>query len=533
MFSFTRYWWLALLGMLSCSRAPEPSVSSLELLEQSGDWHGSFYRIPPGRSAWPERSQPAHLLSLVLVRNATTSPQRLNLGAGQLVELGPQQERWVTIQGPMEDVIATGEFHVSRPIVARKDDRRAPVALISVDTLRFDAFQDQLMPRLTMRTGSGSHFNRAYATAPWTLPSHASVFTSQYPVDHGVRLPDHRLPQSALTLAEAFAQSGYFCVAITEGNYLGPQYQLNQGFHLYLSNPPDMMSQDPEKNSKLQVNLTVLEQLVAAFPDQPLFVFFHTYEVHCPYLDATASAEEQKLGETQWLLENEKNPPSAAEFRVIRNLYDREVRLTDRLLGTSLEKLPLDRWVMCLFSDHGEEFGEHGGLLHADTLFEEVVHVPLVFFGKGIPTEKRQELVSLIDVGPTLCDLTGVPRPASWKGTSLFEPLGESGRMVFFESYFWGPHYQVSFPRLVGLRVNAFKWIQMDWDQNRRTFCFDVDADPTEQYNLIEGTLPESVDPEALREALNLYMNQKVISEQRGALTSEQLDVMRSLGYTQ
>ena len=159
------------------------------------------------------------------------------------------------------------------------------ILVLSIDTLRYDAFTPELMPGLygLLNGSNGANFSKAYATSPWTLPSHASLFAGQYPSEHGVRLPSQKLDTSAKTLAEVLRDNGYLTTAVTEGNYLDPQFGLAQGFHRYVSNGPNMMSSDPDAVSKLAPNIEHLERHLQEYEGTgaPHFAFFHTYEVHC------------------------------------------------------------------------------------------------------------------------------------------------------------------------------------------------------------------------------------------------------------
>lgn len=415
-----------------------------------------------------------------------------------------------------------------------RDPQLANIMLISIDTLRHDAFSPQLMPNLyRIFSENGLIFERAYTPSPWTLPAHASMLTGLLPAKHGIRTSNQKLDPNIITLAEFLELSGYYNVAITEGNYVSGQFGFTQGFHLFSENPPNMMLKDPAALSKLEPNLKQLEQQLDELNNQsPIFAFLHSYEVHCPYLPHFGLLDPEQIGMTQWLLDNETKGISPAHMKQLHNLYNGEVRYTDRTLAPFVEKLiNSGEWTVILTADHGEEFGEHGGILHADTLYEEVMRVPLALAGKGIKqTDIIDTRVSLLDIVPTILHMTEPTMeavPDSMPGRNLLDP-GLKDAVFFAETYFLGPHIQAQDPRLAAIWNQDDKLIQSRNNNQYHAELYNLVNDPQERANLSESEIEKR---DALYLFLDAYLEKGETAPAVGELSAEQLEVMRTLGY--
>ncbi|PIE01300.1 MAG: hypothetical protein CSA81_12005 [Acidobacteria bacterium] len=441
----------------------------------------------------------------------------------------------------METADGVLSFETSAPVAistacfpGRAQSKRKNMLLISIDTLRQDFFNEQNMPLCYNFFREGSLFTHAYSPAPWTLPAHTSLLTSLFPSHHGVRKPEHKLSPEIDTLAKELSQLGYYNLAITEGNYLDPMYGLASGFHSYLSDPPQLDSDDPQLASKLKTNIAILEDTLKAdvFNGSiPLFVFFHTYEVHCPFLPRGSTTDPEHLGSTKWLLEHEISGFSQDDLKKLRELYGSEVQYTDRVLYNAIARLDPEKWIIVLMSDHGEEFGEHGGLLHADTLFEEVLRVPLAIEGPGILKQQVSHSVSIMDVAPTLLNLVGGIVPESWQGLDLFnlpEDINEYNRVLFSETFFLGPHIPSKDPCILAVTSSPDKFIQKRNFGEEQYWFFNLDHDPEEKQNLLP-LQPDSAD--RLKPLLQPYLSNQREAMPAGDLSDEQIKTMKSLGY--
>lgn len=307
---------------------------------------------------------------------------------------------------------------------------------------------------------------------------------------------------------------------------MSARYGVDQGFHSFFQNPPNMMASSKDV-SKLEENLAKLEELEVLYTGSPRFFFFHTYEVHCPYLPHGNLQDPKGYGQTQWLLDNEGNIEDPQIYSHLKDLYKAEVQFLDEHLSKAIERFLARGFLIILTSDHGEEFGEHGGLLHADTLYEEVTHIPFAMAGmnrKGVV----QSFGSIIDIAPTLLNQLSIPIPEDWQGQDLLATDIQT-RPIFSDSSFLGPHIPAQDPRILAIWQEQDKLIRTKNFEEFKAEFYRLELDPTEAQNLFEKERERS---EALFLYLKAYEKRKgAVADLAGELTEEELETMRSLGY--
>ncbi|MEW6747638.1 MAG: sulfatase [Planctomycetota bacterium] len=341
-------------------------------------------------------------------------------------------------------------------------DNRPNIILISVDTLRADALGSFGYPRATTPhldafLNEAVVLRAAYAPEPHTLPSHVSLFTALHPRSHGVEgrmLGATPLAQGIETLATVLGKAGYTNAAFVNTGFLHPAFGLARGFehydyfhHAEANKGGDVTAFGRSAGA---TNRAVLEWLDGT-RSRPFFLFVHYYDVHSdwerlPY-DAPESyrrmfcspEEERALGlqdgepgGSLFLLEVNKGSVSLrpSEVEHIRALYDAGVRYTDDAFGELLRELSqrglCEDSLIVVLADHGEEFMEHGKMLHSQ-LFEECVRIPAgVRFPRsaGITPQEVLARVRIVDFMPTILDFLHLDPPASIQGASLM-PLIE------------------------------------------------------------------------------------------------------------
>lgn len=309
------------------------------------------------------------------------------------------------------------------------------VIVFDIDTLRADGLSiygnpRETSPRLDEFARSGARFEWAFSQAPYTLPSQTSILTSLYPWSHGVLKDNDRLGEEAVTLAEEFLAAGWETAAFVDGGFLKAEYGLSQGFETFVD-----------------VNgggVASLEEPVFAWlrgrSRRPFFLFLHTYDVHSPYapppelhrrFTESLAAPTPGFEPSSEVLESirashwgtEPRSLSAADIAYARALYDAEVAWVDEWFGRLLDELEraglLDRAVVAVVSDHGEEFQEHGSVLH-EKLYATVTRVPLLIRAPGgAKGTVVSSVVETIDLMPTLLDLAGIEPPESLQGRTL------------------------------------------------------------------------------------------------------------------
>jgi arylsulfatase A-like enzyme len=269
--------------------------------------------------------------------------------------------------------------------------------LITVDALRHDAKLPLTWSKLGRRC---RRFERAYATSHGTTDAVYSLMRSRFSSQGQFsRIGEFTMPMNdhSPTLPELLGAEGYATSAVVFHHRFDPRMKLTRGFdHVWIAEARREIIQGIAAPSTIAQAVRWHETAHA-----PWFSWVHFYDVHAPYLD-------------------HGRPVSSA-----REAYDAEVDYTDAKIVEFLEALgdDLDRAAVILTSDHGEAFGEHGTFLHANTLFEEELRVPLWVCPPDARSETLDVAVSGIDVAPTILSWANVGRPASFLGRSLLGPL--------------------------------------------------------------------------------------------------------------
>lgn len=332
-----------------------------------------------------------------------------------------------------------------------RPSRPPNVLLIVVDTLRADrlgAYGNRrgLTPFLDELAKRGTVFTNAYAPSSWTCPSVASLLTSRYATQHGVVAFESKLADEEVTVAEALAPLGYLAGGFSANFRLTKQYGYAQGFEqwrVYLNQGrgPRKPRGDLLRRDATNWVRTVQQRT----PGRPVLLYLQYMEPHSPYEPAepyrsrfrrNGNDAVDEGGATAKLLKligGSKNL-SAAEIDLLESLYDGEVASVDeeiRLLFGELEKTGfLHHAVVIITADHGEEFNEHGQVLHGITLYNTAIRVPLIISAPGYRGgQVVPQNVSLIDLAPTLLELVGLAREPRFEGRSLV-PLMTPGSVI-------------------------------------------------------------------------------------------------------
>ena len=376
------------------------------------------------------------------------------------VNLAPQQ-----ISLPLVPLAVDSNFLVSSLLPLRSGALAGHnLLIVTIDTTRPDRLgfygNDEIAtPNLDRLASRGAVFTRALATAPITLPSHASILTGRYPHHHGVRtngLPP--LESGETTLAEVLAEHGYDTAAFVSSFILEKQFGLAQGFGRY----------DDETHSESAVmgyserradrtTDRALEWLRRSGP-RPFFLWVHYYDPHASY-----------------------SPPEPFEDSSA-NDYDGELAFVDQQVGRLLEGVAAssdEDALVVVTSDHGESFGEHGEQSHGFLVNEATLRIPLIVTTtRGLSTPVRiDELVSQVDLMPTVLSLFGLPAPAGLDGEDLTEHA-EPARVVVAEAHYGEAIY--GWARLAAIYQGDFKYV----DGPSPKF-YDLASDPAEQINLV------------------------------------------------
>jgi arylsulfatase A-like enzyme len=363
---------------------------------------------------------------------------------------------------------------------ARQQPRRATaparpnVLLVSIDSLRADhlgsyGYARDTSPTIDALAREGVLFENAISPAPWTVPAHMTLLTGLPPEVHDVVSVRQKLSPDAVTLAEVLQGAGYETAAFVSGPTVMAHFGFDQGFALY---DQSLVERQP-KRAGGAVSSPGLVDLVSAWLDRwseagrraPFFVFLHMWDVHYDYVPPREYVERFDPGytgdvdtrnfETNERLRRDMDP---RDLQHVVALYDGEIRFTDDHLARLVARLRalgvLDDTIVVVTSDHGEEFFEHGQKGHAKTLYDEVLHVPLVVrYPRRIASGQRIAApVRLMDVAPTILGLADVPTPEGF-GASELSP---EHRFADLTPHVAGRHPQ-PVPALAAFSVN--RWL--------------------------------------------------------------------------
>ncbi len=419
------------------------------------------------------------------------------------------------------------------------------LVLISLDTLRADflgsyGYERPTSPTLDALAREGVAFEAAISPAPWTLPAHASLLTGLYPSRHGTRGEGQGLAAGVGTLAEWLAASGFDTAAFVNSHYLSERYGLQRGFATFRYAREFDAPPGPSPIGDWAVAWLGAERR------EPFFLFLHFYDTHRDYAplprferlfarpyqgEITGSRREIRR------FRRGRLRVDAADARRLTDLYAAEIRQVDETLArvlAALEASPAGgRTLVVVTSDHGEEFLDHGALGHGRTHYDEVLRVPLILRGPGLPRGLRvAEPVSLVDLAPTLLAQFGVPAPAGldgldlsplWRGAAP-EPL--SGRALFAEADRRDGRHDL----LRSVRKGRFKLILERASGDAA--LYDLAADPGETRDLAA----ENAEAAAwLRADLERFAEATPLQAPRAlpALTDETRRQLEALGYVQ
>jgi len=299
------------------------------------------------------------------------------------------------------------------------------ILLVVIDTLRADAasaygITEGTTPAFDALAAAGQLYTRAYAPSPWTLPSHASLFTGNPIDDHGVGLHGRVvLPEDVSTLAERLNTAGYQTAAFSENALISRVFGFEQGFeHFSVRTAEEQLA----ANQKLVIDVAdeLARWLEVRDPERPFFVFINLYDPHEPYAVraenpflpvGTTTADARRLkagGRTSHLICNRL--PSQSELHILHGLYLGEVASADRKLKAILTLLgdqSASDLITVVTSDHGEHFGEHGLLDHEFSVRDTVLRIPLVVHGPALAPAIIERPVELHDVTRSLLGWAG------------------------------------------------------------------------------------------------------------------------------
>ena len=388
---------------------------------------------------------------------------------------------------------------------------RPNVILISIDCLRSDhlwtyGYSRNTTPSIDVFAEDGVVFETAVSTSSWTLPTHMSMLTGLPPSIHGAT-KTRMLHESVPYLPVLLAESGYRVDALVSVPTLSQEYGFDRGFHSYrfYFNPGASHTVDAAID------------LLGKGDRQSHFLFLHLIDVHWPY--ALPKEFRERFGERppdiSDLLKQIRKcvPPSGqAEIDHAVNLYDGAIAYVDRELGRFLDHVKAeglyDSALIILTADHGEAFYEHGYWKHTQTLYEEMVRVPLIVkWPVESPTGRVHNLVNQVDIFPTVLGAVGLESETTWARDLRRYVDGLDTKRSVVSEVSWKALETRPALFKVAFRNEQFKYVatlegpaleELDVDGIRDEELYDLRSDPGETVNLVPGSVGEpSTRPQA------------------------------------
>ncbi len=415
------------------------------------------------------------------------------------------------------------------------------VVLITLDTTRADhlgvyGYPLPTSPEIDEFARDAVVYTRAWSTAGWTLPSHASMLTGMYPLTHGAHYDEDRgekmfgtkvtrLGAGAVTIAEALKKAGYATAAFAGGPWLAPEFGLLQGYDVKVAGVEgkelDKIGK-AERQTQYDRDAEVLTDLAMDWvgkvsPSQRVHLLVNYFDPHAPY-DVQPGFE--VTGHTDpWNVEQAEG-------------YDSEIRYMDHHFGRLLDGLKkvgrYDNSLIIVVADHGETFSEHGLFSHGPWLYEELLHVPLIirFPGGANSGAVVDTLASTVDFFPLVAREARVPLPESAEGM-----LPERRRFVLAQGFRNKSWYAKFFGERLDRDLTAF--VRWPWKllvgSKGPSELYNIEGDPDELHDRAGETIEQELrrDLEAVRSTLAPHVDAGVAEEISPALRER----LRALGY--
>jgi arylsulfatase A-like enzyme len=430
------------------------------------------------------------------------------------------------------------------------DEREMNVLLVTIDTLRHDhcsvaGYARDTTPTLEALARQGTRMELAYAPTATTGPTHASIFTSLYPIAHGVVKNGLPLDEDHVTLAEALRDAGYVTAAVVSSFVLDAKFGYDQGFEVYEDDfDPAAATIDRTWLEDVQVEgafdqpadraTVVAERLLTRLvqDDRPFFLWVHYFDPHAPYVPPEPFAS--------------RYPPDStteAELAATISAYDGEIAFADRQVGDLLEALDASGatgdTLVVVTADHGEGLMQHGHMHHGVQIYEEAVRVPLLFRLPGRIPEGRSvaEPVELVDVMPTVLDLAGVEASRLAQGQNLAGAIAGDVRLdprrpVYLHRRHYKParigDLDVAGEKF-GIRLGPWKYIEGTEEGTKELFR--LEDDPGEQVDLYDSY--RAVADELHEKLAAWHKACSRASSDTPDLSPEDLERLKALGYVE
>lgn len=446
-----------------------------------------------------------------------------------------------------------------------RDDPRPDVLWLTVDTLRADRLGfmghgEAHTPNLDRLAREGTVFADAMTPVPRTTQAVASLLTSLYPDEHGVRKLGEPLADDLRTAPELFAERGYWTGAVSANGVAGPE-QVGQGFRAFTDSATLKerykvgragVRAGARRTGRAEATTREALRLLQE-GSAPRFLWVHYMDPHFVYNPPPPWNRVVEWRRFTFYRDRLRKRPvqastffdlhglTSANLPELLRLYDAEIAYADHWIGRLLAGLDRDTLVV-FTSDHGESLGEHGYYLeHGDFVYQASMAVPLVFHWPGrVPAGLVvEEPVSILDVLPTVTALLGWETQAAWSGQDLSGRMQRQARQTLPDRVHFGesgeallegnPRRPKGGERWRMVRRGRFKLIRIPQDGGARYELYDLEKDPAETTDVSERR-PEIAA--ALRALLEERLA-KGAPVRDGPMPPDTREKLRELGYVE
>lgn len=452
------------------------------------------------------------------------------------------------------------------------------ILVITIDTLRADhlscyGYARRTSPVLETVAAEGVLFANAYAQSSWTKPSTASLLTSHYPTMHQTNLEKSKLPESETLLAEVLRDAGYTTAVLSGNPWVTPEWGFDQGVDHFFSAYDERFARVTlfmmalkrvnklvdghatvynavKRRAQRELSTTERDEVVNveamrwldANRDRPFFLYLHLMSPHHPYnppppydrifnphpVDPPVTYYPRK----SYYFGEQGEPLSDAKLADMVGRYDGDILFADTVVGKLLAHLRsrdlLERTVVVITADHGEEFYDHQNWGHGQSVYNELLHVPLlVRYPAALPRGVRiAEPVMSVDIMPTLLELTGATTSSVLAGRSLVG-LAQGKASDHPPEALAELLYRYGNGR--ALVRGTDKLIDIEVGEKQSHELYDLAADPGERRDLAAGG---DVTPYETRlDALVAWAEEHRATAAEAAMTPEMEQRVKALGY--
>lgn len=429
------------------------------------------------------------------------------------------------------------------------------VILITIDCLRADhlscyGYKRKTASFIDFLATEGALFENAFANGPFTVASFLSILASAYPLDFENQLP---LPKNAVLISKILQKKGIQTAAIHSNPYLSAFHGYNRGWDFFVdflhSTPKERQIRDLIKKLlpkrvvglhrffkyffatttyKSYEDAEIITNCAISWLNRnknfPFFLWLHYMDLHEPYLISNTNAKRKysknisRLSEIKSFSNVRKNKQ---DIEIMRNIYDDKLGYVDENLKNFFDFLKNERLttntLILLTSDHGQEFLDHEYFGHSARFYDENLHIPLILFGSGIKKQSIENLVSQIDIAPTILHFYNIPIPKQYRGHSLLS--NHTNKYMISEAahnkdgvYIQNNKIFPSEFRTYSIRTKKWKYIHKEEGHE----LYNLIKDPKETRNIVDKEVAKAEEFESgimnhiLQEKKALIVNKKI-----------------------